>query len=784
MPKLSQNQDLAFTFFADGLEADDMRPISFSGSENIFGLHHFDIELVSHKPNIDLHELLDNKCTLTIHHKYQGVRHISGVIAEVERGDEGAHRTFYSVVLMPILHRLNYGSDCKIFQQKTVPEIIKAILKEHGIQDVKWTLAGDHQPREYCVQYRETHLEFISRIAAEEGIFFYHTHDANGKHTLCFLDDSQLSPKLEISEKLTYNPEAGGNVKGPYVSSFRFRERLRSTSWTQRDYTFKNPPYNLQHNHRAQEDNGSAKDYAMYDYPGRYKKDAAGKPFTKHLMESTRTSASNAEGQCDNIDLCVGFKTKLEEHQDKRLNINYLLLAVDHRGEQPSALEEEGGEGGTFYNASFQAMPTRLPYKPPQKDRPLVDGPQMAHIVGPPGEEIYCDEHGRVKVQFPWDRYAKGDEHCSCWIRVASNWAGTMWGHIAIPRIGQEVIVDFLEGDPDQPIITGRTYHARNKSPYTLPDHKTKMVIRSDSHKADGYNEISFEDEGGQENIFFHAQKDMTFKVLNNRAKRVENNQVESVGSNKNIEIGGNHAEKIGGSMNVTVGGGSGGALMGALGAVLAAGGGDGAKGAGATGNPAIGTFMSGIAAAGALAESASSSGNSGFNAAGEHFPEAGKAQQSAASTIGGILSKIMPMSGILNTVIEKFSSTTIGIAETKQIGAMKNTSVGHTMTTQVGSEQHTTVKKIATHYAGKLFRISSDDTFEGAAQKNWKINAGDTLKISAPGGYIEINKSGIKIRGLKVDIEGNAINFTSGGKGEGSQCLREMAKSSTPFVR
>ncbi|WP_200962331.1 type VI secretion system tip protein TssI/VgrG, partial [Pseudovibrio sp. POLY-S9] len=203
--------------------------------------------------------------------------------------------------------------------------------------------------------------------------------------------------------------------------------------------------------------------------------------------------------------------------------------------------------------AGFEVMPARLPYRPKLLKKPLVDGPQIAHVTGPEGEEIYCDEHGRVKVWFPWDRHGKKNDTSSCWIRVSSNWAGASWGHIAIPRIGHEVIVDFLEGDPDQPIITGRTYH-NNKSPYQLPDHKTKMVIRSDSHKGDGFNEISFEDQSGQEQIYVHAQKDQDIHVENNRAKRVDVNQSESIGHNKSIEVGNSHHEVIGGNMTLMVG--------------------------------------------------------------------------------------------------------------------------------------------------------------------------------------------------------------------------------------
>jgi type VI secretion system secreted protein VgrG len=225
-------------------------------------------------------------------------------------------------------------------------------------------------------------------------------------------------------------------------------------------------------------------------------------------------------------------------------------------------LGEEAGSGATTYSASFQAMPARLPYRPPQRVKPMVDGPQIAHVTGPPGEEIYCDEHGRIKVWFPWDRHNGQDDKSSCWIRVSQNWGGASWGHIAIPRIGHEVIVDFLEGDPDQPIVTGRTYHNNNKPPNKLPDFKTRMVLMSDSHKGSGSNEIRFEDEAGQEEVWFHAQKfhnaviedNETWKIGNNRHKRVDASQSESIGGSKDIEVGGSHHEDIGGTEDVKIG--------------------------------------------------------------------------------------------------------------------------------------------------------------------------------------------------------------------------------------
>ena len=553
-PKLYQKQDLAFTFQAPAHGGAELLVSGFSASEQLNGLPRIELTLVSSSPAIDLHTLLDTPATLTLHHKYLGLRFLSGVIAEISRRNSGHHRTSYTLTLLPSLHRLAHGSDCRIFQKKSVPDIIKCLLKEHGVEDVKWTLTQPHETREYCVQYRESHLSFLRRIAAEEGIWFYFTCGANGQHTLHFMDNPQIVPQLPDQPSLAYNSTAGGAVKGAFCSSFSLREQLRATSFVQRDYTFKNPPYNQQHGAQRAEDNGSAADYALYEYPGRYKADGVGKPFTKHRLEAARVDATTGQGATNTIHLMVGHQVGLQDHPNRDYNINYHVLSVSHQGSQPQALGEEAGGGSTTYGASFEVMPARLPYRPQLLKKPLVDGPQIAHVTGPEGEEIYCDEHGRVKVWFPWDRHGKKNDTSSCWIRVASNWAGASWGHIAIPRIGHEVIVDFLEGDPDQPIITGRTYHNNNRSPYKLPDHKTKMVIRSDSHKGQGFNEISFEDQSGEEQIYVHAQKDQDIHVENNRAKRIDVNQSESVGHNKSIEVGNNHHEVIGGNMTLMVG--------------------------------------------------------------------------------------------------------------------------------------------------------------------------------------------------------------------------------------
>jgi len=332
-----------------------------------------------------------------------------------------------------------------------------------------------------------------------------------------------------------------------------------------------------------------------------------GDPFTRNKLEALRVESDLVHGIADTPLLMAGHGFALTEHPDRVMNSRWRVLTIRHEGEQPQAMVEDAvgdavgrpllvapavkgseraglsygtvrsssvgaqgraldsaltplaNDGACRYSCAFIAQDATQAYRPPQLVKPLVDGPQMAHVVGPEGEEIYTDEHGRVKVHFPWDRHKDPKaEDSSCWIRVASNWAGAQWGHIAIPRVGQEVIVEFLEGDPDQPIITGRTYHADNQPPYPLPANKTKMVIRSDTHKQGdgqiGFNELSFEDENGREKIYVHAQRDQEVHVENDRTKRIDNNQAESIGYNKSIEVGNNHYEVIGGNMTLMIG--------------------------------------------------------------------------------------------------------------------------------------------------------------------------------------------------------------------------------------
>ncbi len=554
--------NLKFAFEAEAAP-EVFRVLGFEGEEALFECYALTIELVSEHFDLDLHALLDTPAKLFILHAHAEPRYIHGVIAEIERRGSGFDRTYYRVLLAPALHRLRYHSDSRIFQQQSVPDISKVILAEQGIDEVQWRLQQPHIEREYCTCYQESSYDFLRRLWAEEGMFFWFEHSAEG-HTLVVADDRLASPLLAAAPDIAFNATPGGTATGFWVSRFDQTERLRATERMARDYCFKRPAYNQQHLTDQQVANGAKATYQLYQYPGRHKEAAAGKPFNRHALAAHRLDATTGEGESNSIHLAAGFIFTLHEHPDVAANDRHRLLRVRHTGRQPAALEEQASaDGATTYHAAFATQPAHLDYKPVNPNpRPRIDGAQIAIVTGPADEEIYCDEHGRVKVWFPWDRHGRQDETSSCWIRVAQNWAGGTWGHMAIPRIGQEVIVEYLEGDPDQPIIIGRTYHGTNRPPYRLPEHKTRMTIKSQTHKGTGFNELRFEDEAGEEEVFMHAQKDHNTVIENDeshqighdRSKSVGNDQSESIGHDKHISVGNDHSEDIGNDMFYRVG--------------------------------------------------------------------------------------------------------------------------------------------------------------------------------------------------------------------------------------
>ncbi|MEQ9745469.1 type VI secretion system tip protein TssI/VgrG [Pectobacterium actinidiae] len=555
---MANSTGLQFTVKVGALPESTFAVVDFQLSEALNQPFSLSLNLASPLPGIDFGAVLDQPCELLVWYEGELKRRVSGIISAFAQGDTGFRRTRYQAEVRPALWRLGLRTNARIFQAQKPEAIIGTLLEESGITDYAFALRHDHAPREYCVQYRESDLAFVARLAAEEGLYFFHEFEA-GKHRVVFADDAGA---LEKGPELFFNLATQGLSEGEYVHRFRYAEAVSTAEVALKDYSFKTPAYGLLHKKMSSELDHQRDTYQHFDYPGRFKKDPSGKAFTGYRLDALRANAMAGSGESNAAMLMPGCTFLLTEHPNPTLNTGWQLVAITHSGQQPQALEEESGGEPTTYSNSFEVISAKSTWRADLPYKPMVDGPQIATVVGPAGEEIYCDEYGRIKLQFPWDRYGSSDDQSSCWVRVSQGWAGGQYGLIAIPRIGHEVIVSFLEGDPDQPIVTGRTFHATNPSPYPLPANKTRTSLRTSTHKGAGFNELRFEDQAGQEEVFIHAQKDMNTVVLNNRSTTVTADHTENVGGNQTVsvikdqstEIQGQQTTAISGSRSTVVG--------------------------------------------------------------------------------------------------------------------------------------------------------------------------------------------------------------------------------------
>ena len=538
--------------------------LSFTFEESLNEAFLLDVELVSHDAAIDFNALIDKPVLFTIWKNDVAMRRIHGLVSNFEQGETGHQRTHYHAIVEPVLARTQLCSDWRIFQQTNVPEILAELFKTNQITNHQIHAEREHLAREYCVQPGCTDHDFIQRLAAEEG-FVYTFEHTKSAHQLIMtdvifslgsmttnLDGSTVEAKEEGQEAqkvdpVLYQPAPAGDAPQPALRSFVYSQRVRTAQQTQREYTFKHPLYSQEQSAYGSNMTGQSNRYERYDYPGRYKQDAAGKPFTQTRIQSLRNDAKVAICVGDDSRLESGKAFKLSGHPREDMNTWWRPVHIIHTGKQHTAAEEEAANAQTSisYEQTAELVLATDNWKADIPEKHIIHGPLIAHVTGPEGEEIYTDEFGRVKVQFPWDRQGKNHEHSSCWIRVAQNWAGAGWGHIAIPRIGQEIILSFLDGDIDQPIITGRTYDAIHPTPYKLPEHKTKMTIKSKTHKGSGFNELTFEDEKDQEEIYIHGQKDQRIYINNDENTFIGHDRTEHVGNNEEITIGQNRAETV-----------------------------------------------------------------------------------------------------------------------------------------------------------------------------------------------------------------------------------------------
>ncbi|MBV4488729.1 type VI secretion system tip protein VgrG [Pseudomonas sp. SWRI153] len=515
----------------------DLQVLEFSGREAISTPYAFDVVLVSERPSLDLESLLHKQAFLAFS---EGGNGIHGQIHRVAQGDAGKRLTRYSITLVPRVSYLGLRKNQRIFQQMTVPQIIAQVLEEHGIhRDFHvFQLNSLYPNRDYCVQYDESDLHFIQRLCQEEGIH-YHFRHSREKHLMVFGDDQTVFLKLD--RPTPYKQDSGMVAERSVIKQFDLRVEARTTRTTRRDYDFEKSRILLESQYQpdARPAQSALEDY---DYPGRFTLRERGKVLTRRALERLRADYRQAEGESDEQALLSGHFMEMSEHSRTEWNDLWLLTEVRHECKQPQVLEESLTSAGSAqenefvqgYRNQFVATPWDVFYRPPQHyKKPRVLGSQTAIVTGPKGEEIHCDPHGRVKAQFFWDREGGQDDKSSCWLRVSSNWAGNVHGSVTIPRVGMEVLVSFLEGDPDQPVISGCLVNSANPVPYELPAHKTRSVFRSRSSPDNGgFNELHIEDRAGQELIYLRAQRDMEQKVENDSHLEVGNERRETIKGN------------------------------------------------------------------------------------------------------------------------------------------------------------------------------------------------------------------------------------------------------------
>lgn len=720
MGELQDTRDLSLT---TPLGPDVLLIRSIRYSEQLSRPFHAELDLVSSNFAIDLGKLVGQQVTVC----YNGgsaPRYFNGYISYVAQMDPQERLGKYTATMVPWLWFLTRTADCRIFQNKAVPDIIKQIFQEQGFSAVIDKLAGSYQPWEYCVQYRETDFNFVSRLMEHEGIYYFFTHE-NGKHSIVLADDPSSHQTYPGYAQLTYS---GGHAETgkEHVHDWTVEQQLQPGAAALNDFDFKLPQKKLLSVSEVTRENAYSKSQ-VYDYPGDYIQPADGDEYAKVRIQELQAQYEVARASTEIVGVCTGYKFTLSDFPRADQNKEYLvtLASCQITSDQIDA-SGTGGEASVF-TCHFTAIDSKQQFRAPRiTPKPVVGGPQTAIVVGPAGEEIYVDEFARVKVQFHWDRLGKNNESSSCWIRVAQIWAGKKWGGIFIPRIGQEVIVDFLEGDPDYPIITGRVYNGDNKPPYDLPGGKTRSTVQSRSTKGGGpanFNEIRMEDAKGSEELYFHAEKDHTVTVENDKnesighdqTEKVGHDKTESVGNNETISIGNNRTESVVANETLSVG-------------------------ASRTRNVGQNETVTV-----ALMRTHTVGVNEAITVGAAQEVTVGAAQTVSVGAVQAI-------------TVGADQSTNVGANQSTDVGASQTTNVAASRTISVGADQSSSIG------GGRTASVTNDDAL--TVGKKLTISAGDEVTITTGDASISMKKDGtITITGKDITINGSGkINVQADG--------------------
>jgi type VI secretion system secreted protein VgrG len=512
--------------------------LSMHASERMGAPFVYEVEVVSDEPMLAPNDVLGEQVTVSVLIETEQ-RHYSGIATSLQSLGVQAESFVYRLVLRPWIWLLSRTTNCRIFQDQTAVDIIKKVFRDRGFSDFEERLTATYEPRPYVVQYRETDLHFVLRLMEDEGIYFYFAHEL-GKHVLVMADSLSAHDPTPFYESLPHLPPDSQRAQQiDYLETWEMVFEVESGAFALTDYDFQAPRASLDVVKALPEGHSHA-DYEVFDFPGNYLKTQQGEAIAMLRLEEAKATAQRALADGNARGLLLGGLFTLSDHPQADVNREYLVVS-QKTALRGHALESGGKDPGFSTRVNVVVIPSDRQYRPPRTtQKPVVHGAQTATVVGPQGEEIWTDEFGRVKLEFHWDRESPGDETSSCWVRVAQVWAGSNFGGMHLPRIGQEVIVQFLDGDPDRPIVTGRVYNADNMPPYDLPANQTQSGLKSRSTKGgvpNNFNEIRFEDKLGSEELFIQAEKTQTTKVKGSQSISVDGSRSISVGGDQSTTV-------------------------------------------------------------------------------------------------------------------------------------------------------------------------------------------------------------------------------------------------------
>ncbi len=538
----------------------DLLFVDMNADEGLGELFRFHVQFESRDLGIDLTSLLGSSMTVTMKLDDGFKRHFNGMVCEASQTGivsvESLLYAQYSVVLVPRPWLLEQNVDCRIFTDMTAPDIIRKVLEDAGFTDIKTSLTGNYAKRDYCVQYRESCLNFIQRLMEQEGIYYYFTHDAD-KHTMVLADGIGAHAAAERFKSAPYAPDLASVLRSEAtIANFETTRGVDAASVKLKDYNPLTPKASLLASGHS-DGNRPDESCSMFDYPGTHQVAKVGEHYASVRAEAITAARSHYFGLTTSCGATIGCLFTLSGFPRRELNQEYLITGTSihlHSGGHASS-----SDAGLTFHCDFRALASRTPFRlEPRTPRPQIVGLQTAIVTGSKtDEDIVVDKYGRVQVNFHWNMPDKKDAHCSCPVRVATMWAGKNWGAVSYPRVGQEVVVSFIEGDPDRPLIVGSVYNADNMPPYKLPDNKTQSGIKSRSllGETSDYNELRFEDKKGSEDFFIHAQKDMHEEVENDHTVTIDHDEIITIKNDQKAEVKNDRTHKVDNDDKLTVGG-------------------------------------------------------------------------------------------------------------------------------------------------------------------------------------------------------------------------------------